>query len=40
MATQSLVIAGRTFAKVADHAWVMKEMHCNGHKGHDKRLRF
>lgn len=40
MATQSLVVIGRTFAKVSEHAKVMKEIHRESREGHDKRPRF
>lgn len=40
MSNQSLVIVGRSFGKVSDHAWVIKEMHCKGCEGSDMRPRF
>lgn len=40
MATQSLVVAGRTFAEVSDHTSVIEKMHRESREGHDKRPRF
>lgn len=39
MSTQSLVVMGRSFAEVSDHAQLMEEMHREACGGSDKRPR-
>lgn len=40
MSTQSLVAAGRYFAKFSYHTQVIEEMHHKNHRGSDKRPRY
>lgn len=40
MATQSLIVVGRSFTELSDHAQVMEEMHHEAQGGNDKKPRY